>query len=153
MPQELSRSSFPLTDTSSGLSMSEASEVNGENGCTASRTVLRFVLVSFLDSTYSPKKSWSQSLPALFNLTLPQVIFCVAMNEYDKMLYEEANVNRMHEAVSLFQQTVNSKWFESVHLILFLNKADLFRDKIKSVDLKVAFPDYTGGPTSPPFGY
>jgi len=73
------------------------------------------------------------------------VIFCVAMNEYDKMLYEEANVNRMHEAVSLFQQTVNSKWFETVSLILFLNKSDLFREKIKNVDLKVAFPEYTGG--------
>ncbi len=65
------------------------------------------------------------------------VLFCVAMNEYDKMLYEEANVNRMHEAVSLFQQTVNSKWFDTVSLILFLNKADLFREKIKEVDLKV----------------
>jgi len=73
------------------------------------------------------------------------VIFCVAMNEYDKMLYEEANINRMHEAVSLFQQTVNSKWFETVSLILFLNKSDLFREKIKAVDLKVAFPEYTGG--------
>jgi len=73
------------------------------------------------------------------------VIFCVAMNEYDKMLYEEANVNRMHEAVSLFQQTVNSKWFETVSLILFLNKSDLFREKIKTVDLKVAFPEYTAG--------
>jgi len=73
------------------------------------------------------------------------VIFCVAMNEYDKMLYEEANVNRMHEAVSLFQQTVNSKWFETVSLILFLNKSDLFREKIKTVDLKCAFPEYTSG--------
>lgn len=73
------------------------------------------------------------------------VIFCVAMNEYDKMLYEEANVNRMHEAVSLFQQTVNSKWFETVSLILFLNKSDLFREKIKTTDLKIAFPEYTGG--------
>jgi len=73
------------------------------------------------------------------------VIFCVAMNEYDKMLYEEANVNRMHEAVSLFQQTVNSKWFETVSLILFLNKSDLFREKIKTVDLKIAFPEYTSG--------
>jgi len=72
-------------------------------------------------------------------------VFCVAMNEYDKMLYEEANVNRMHEAVSLFQQTVNSKWFEQVALILFLNKSDLFREKIKTVDLKVAFPEYSGG--------
>lgn len=73
------------------------------------------------------------------------VIFCVAMNEYDKMLYEEANVNRMHEAVSLFQQTVNSKWFDTVSLILFLNKSDLFREKIAKVDLKVAFPEYQGG--------
>lgn len=47
--------------------------------------------------------------------------------------------------VSLFQQTVNSKWFDTVSLILFLNKSDLFREKISRVDLKVAFPEYQGG--------
>jgi len=73
------------------------------------------------------------------------VIFCVAMSEYDKMLYEDATKNRMHEACELFEQTMNSKWFAGSGLILFLNKSDLFKEKIKTVDLKVSFPDYDGG--------
>jgi hypothetical protein len=29
-------------------------------------------------------------------------------------------------------------------MILFLNKVDLFRDKIAKTDLAIAFPEYTG---------
>jgi len=73
------------------------------------------------------------------------VIFCVAMSEYDRTLYEDHSKNRMHEACELFEQTMNSKWFSGSGLILFLNKSDLFKEKIKNVDLKVAFPEYDGG--------
>jgi len=73
------------------------------------------------------------------------VIFCVAMSEYDKFLYEDHSKNRMHEACELFEQTMNSKWFAGSGLILFLNKSDLFKEKIKTVDLKVAYADYDGG--------
>ena len=30
-------------------------------------------------------------------------------------------------------------------MILFLNKKDIFEDKIKKIDLNVCFPEYTGG--------
>jgi len=73
------------------------------------------------------------------------VIFCVAMSEYDLTLYEDDETNRMHESLKLFKEICNSRWFIDTSMILFLNKRDLFLEKITRVDLKVAFPDYTGG--------
>jgi GTPase SAR1 family protein len=73
------------------------------------------------------------------------VIFCVALSEYDLKLYEDDSTNRMHESLKLFREICNSKWFTDTAMILFLNKRDLFADKIKKVDLKVAFDDYNGG--------
>ena len=61
------------------------------------------------------------------------------------MLVEKAGVNRMHDALDLFQEIVNNTWFEKVHIILFLNKRDLFEEKIKRVDIKTCFPNYDGG--------
>jgi len=73
------------------------------------------------------------------------VIFCVALSEYDLTLYEDDETNRMHESLKLFREICNSRWFIDTSMILFLNKRDLFSEKIKRVDLKVAFPEYTGG--------
>jgi len=73
------------------------------------------------------------------------VIFCVAISEYDLKLYEDDQTNRMHESLKLFKEICNSKWFINTAIILFLNKDDLFQQKIKTVDLKVAFPEYNGG--------
>jgi guanine nucleotide-binding protein G(i) subunit alpha len=58
---------------------------------------------------------------------------------------EQEGVNRMEESLRLFDEVCNSPWFSRTSLILFLNKSDLFKEKIKHVDLNVAFPDYTGG--------
>eukprot|EP01102_Stenamoeba_stenopodia_P007693 TRINITY_DN2170_c0_g4_i1.p1 TRINITY_DN2170_c0_g4~~TRINITY_DN2170_c0_g4_i1.p1 ORF type:complete len:355 (-),score=87.94 TRINITY_DN2170_c0_g4_i1:236-1300(-) len=73
------------------------------------------------------------------------VIFCVAMSEYDLKLMEDENVNRMHESLRLFDDICNSQWFSSTSIILFLNKNDIFKEKIQKVDLKVCFEDYSGG--------
>jgi len=72
------------------------------------------------------------------------VIFVAAISAYDQVLYEADNVNRMKEALSLFDEICNSKWFVETAMILFLNKRDLFREKIKKVSLRVCFPDYKG---------
>merc|ERR1711916_389952 len=55
------------------------------------------------------------------------------------------DVTRIQEARKLFDDIVNSKWFQSTNIVLFLNKSDLFAEKIKTVDLKVCFSDYKGG--------
>jgi len=73
------------------------------------------------------------------------IIFCVSMSEYDQMLHEDTTVRRTEESMKLFEEICNSKWFGDVDIILFLNKYDLFREKIQTVDMKGAFPDYDGG--------
>jgi len=45
----------------------------------------------------------------------------------------------------LFHEICNSKWFAASSMLLFLNKRDLFAEKIKTVDLKTVFPEYDGG--------
>jgi len=64
------------------------------------------------------------------------VIFVAALSEYDQVLYEDRHQNRMVEAIQLFKEIVNCKFFAKTSMILFLNKADLFAEKIKTVDIR-----------------
>jgi len=73
------------------------------------------------------------------------VLFCASLSGYDQTLREESSVNRMEEALNLFDDVANSTCFAKSNIILFLNKTDLFKDKIKRVDLSVLFQNYTGG--------
>jgi guanine nucleotide-binding protein subunit alpha, other len=52
----------------------------------------------------------------------------------------------MTEALMLFEQISNSRYFEQASLILFLNKMDLFREKLKSGISPISryFSDYHG---------
>jgi len=72
------------------------------------------------------------------------VLFVAALSEYDMVLYEDEDTNRMEEALNLFDEITNSRWFKKTSIILMLNKRDLFAEKIKKVALKVCFKDYTG---------
>jgi len=72
------------------------------------------------------------------------VIFVIDISAYDRKLYEDEKVNRLEEALNLFEETCNSKYFRETSFILFLNKSDLFKEKIKKVPLTVIFPSYTG---------
>lgn len=74
------------------------------------------------------------------------VIFLAALSAYDQTLYEDDQTNRMTEALDLFKQICNSRWFKETAMILFLNKKDLFSEKIQKTPLTVCFPDYTGEP-------
>ncbi|GAW07766.1 heterotrimeric G protein alpha subunit B [Lentinula edodes] len=72
-------------------------------------------------------------------------LFLVSLSEYDQMLYEDESVNRMQEALTLFDSICNSRWFVKTSIILFLNKIDLFAEKLPRSPLGDYFPDYTGG--------
>ena len=76
------------------------------------------------------------------------VMFVAAISEYDQQLYEDESTNRMVEALNLFEEICNSRWFRDTSMILFLNKKDLFADKIKRVPIKLcpAFASYPGPP-------
>jgi len=73
------------------------------------------------------------------------VVFVAAISEYDQRCYEDLETNRIDEALSLFKETLASKWLQRCHVILFLNKRDLFAEKIKKSPLSAHFPSYTGG--------
>ncbi|WVN88233.1 uncharacterized protein L203_103434 [Cryptococcus depauperatus CBS 7841] len=70
---------------------------------------------------------------------------CWLTDADDQKLYEDETVNRMQEAMTLFDSVANSRWFTKTSIILFLNKIDLFREKLPLSPLSNAFPDYRGG--------
>ena len=47
----------------------------------------------------------------------------------------------------LFQSLANNKWFKNKPIILFLNKMDLFKQKLATSPVSKYFPDYTGSDT------
>lgn len=72
------------------------------------------------------------------------VIFVAALSEYDQVLFEDSTMNRMVEAVQLFDEICNNRYFTQSNMILFLNKRDLFEEKIQSVHIgdQEAFKDF-----------
>ncbi|KAJ3585839.1 hypothetical protein NHX12_012247 [Muraenolepis orangiensis] len=72
------------------------------------------------------------------------IIFCGALSAYDMVLVEDDEVNRMHESLHLFNSICNHRFFATTSIVLFLNKKDLFVEKIKKVHLSICFPDYDG---------
>jgi guanine nucleotide-binding protein subunit alpha len=88
----------------------------------------------------SERKKW---IHCFENVTA--LVFLVSLSEYDQMLYEDESVNRMQEALTLFDSICNSRWFVKTSIILFLNKIDLFAEKLPHSPLGDYFPDYTGG--------
>jgi len=63
------------------------------------------------------------------------IIFMVAMDQYDQGLYESSAVNRLTDALELWDSTCNSEWFKDSDIILFLNRIDLLRAKIQETPL------------------
>lgn len=88
----------------------------------------------------SERKKW---IHCFDNVTL--IIFCVALSEYDQVLLEENTQNRLQESLNLFDSVVNSRWFSRTSIVLFLNKIDVFANKLPYSPIEAHFPDYNGG--------
>eukprot|EP00814_Leptocylindrus_danicus_P010902 CAMPEP_0116037022 /NCGR_PEP_ID=MMETSP0321-20121206/21679_1 /TAXON_ID=163516 /ORGANISM="Leptocylindrus danicus var. danicus, Strain B650" /LENGTH=435 /DNA_ID=CAMNT_0003514893 /DNA_START=59 /DNA_END=1366 /DNA_ORIENTATION=- len=90
------------------------------------------------------RREWIKS----FNRNVDAVIFVVALSEYDQMLNENRRTNRMVESIELFKSVCNNAAFANKPVMLFLNKKDVFADKIVSSDIgaQPPFRDYTGRP-------
>eukprot|EP00094_Tigriopus_californicus_P004317 TCALIF_04162-PA protein Name:"Similar to Guanine nucleotide-binding protein G(q) subunit alpha (Homarus americanus)" AED:0.19 eAED:0.19 QI:379/0.87/1/1/0.87/1/9/356/396 len=72
------------------------------------------------------------------------IIFLVALSEYDQILFESDNENRMEESKALFKTIITYPWFQHSSVILFLNKKDLLEEKIMYSHLVDYFPEYDG---------
>jgi len=75
----------------------------------------------------SERKKWIHSFEHV-----AAVIFVGALNHYACVLFEDETRNAMHEALELFDDICNSKWFRKSEMILFLNKDDLFKEDLSS---------------------
>jgi len=67
------------------------------------------------------------------------IIYMCAMDDYDSMLEEDGSTNRLQESLELFSTVTSSTYFADKGWILFLNKKDLFEQKIKAKPLTKYF--------------
>merc|ERR1711997_92427 len=99
---------------------------------------IRFRMVD-VGGQRSERRKW---IHCFENVT--SIIFLVALSEYDQVLVESENENRMEETKALFRCIISYEWFQSKSFILFLNKKDLLEEKIKTSHLSDYFPEFTG---------
>ncbi|KAF8872814.1 heterotrimeric G-protein alpha subunit, GPA3-like protein [Infundibulicybe gibba] len=111
-------------------------------GITETRFAMGQLLIRMFDVSgqRSERRKWIH-----FFKGVGSIIFCVALSEYDQVLLEERSQNRMLESLVLFEAVVNSRWFVRTSIVLFLNKTDIFKDKLPTVPLERYFPEYPGG--------
>ncbi|XP_051924426.1 guanine nucleotide-binding protein subunit alpha-14-like isoform X2 [Hippocampus zosterae] len=72
------------------------------------------------------------------------IMFLAALSEYDQVLVEADNENRMQESKALFRTIITYPWFQNSSVILFLNKKDLLEEKIMYSHLVDYFPQFSG---------
>lgn len=85
----------------------------------------------------SERKKW---IHCFENVTA--LLFLAAISGYDQCLIEDKDANQMSEALMLFDSICNSQWFVNTSIILFLNKIDLFKLKLKHSPIKAHFPEF-----------
>ncbi|XP_055336046.1 guanine nucleotide-binding protein G(q) subunit alpha-like [Paramacrobiotus metropolitanus] len=75
------------------------------------------------------------------------IIFVSALSDYDQMVLEvdaqgQEGVNRLQESLALFNVIIHERFLQEAAIILFLNKTDIFDDKIKVRDMGKYIPEY-----------
>ncbi|TSK87485.1 Guanine nucleotide-binding protein subunit alpha-13 [Bagarius yarrelli] len=80
--------------------------------------------------------------------SVTSILFLVSSSEFDQVLMEDRQTNRLTESLNIFGTIVNNRVFSNVSIILFLNKTDLLEEKVHTVAIKDFFPEYEGDPHS-----
>jgi GTPase SAR1 family protein len=100
-------------------------------------TVFKFIDVG---GQRSERRKWIHCFDSV-----TAILFCASLIGYDQVLREDNKTNTMKEALNLFDAVVNDDLFHNSTIILFLNKTDLFHEKIAQVNLNQCFIEYSGG--------
>ncbi|KAJ3262870.1 guanine nucleotide-binding protein subunit alpha, partial [Chytriomyces hyalinus] len=69
-------------------------------------------------------------------------IYMVAISSYDQTCFEDSQTNRITESLNLFHSLTHHPALKRTCIILFLNKIDLFKEKMKVSPLVEYFPEY-----------
>eukprot|EP01083_Nonionella_stella_P066224 174192_1 len=90
----------------------------------------------------SERKKWIHCFEGVTAL-----IFVASLSCYDEVMFEDETVNSMVDTLQLFDKISNNLYFVKTSVILFLNKKDLFAEKLesgKAITLCPEFRDYDG---------
>jgi len=93
----------------------------------------------------SERKKWIHCFESV-----TAVIFVASLSCYDEVMFEDQEKNSMVDQLELFANIVNEPTFEKTSVILFLNKKDLFAERLargQPITLCPAFESYSGGAT------
>ncbi|KAI1232469.1 hypothetical protein IHE44_0006933 [Lamprotornis superbus] len=89
----------------------------------------------------SERKRWFECFDSVTS-----ILFLVSSSEFDQVLMEDRQTNRLTESLNIFETIVNNRVFSNVSIILFLNKTDLLEEKVQKVSIKDYFPEFEGDP-------
>ena len=70
------------------------------------------------------------------------VIYVMSLAGYDQNLSEDHTTNCLGETLKLFSKTTHERVFDSADWVVFLNKVDLFEEKILEVPFTVYHKDF-----------
>ncbi|KAJ6471434.1 G-protein alpha subunit-domain-containing protein [Mycena sanguinolenta] len=114
-----------------------------KNSITETRLTMGLLSIRLIDvgPQRSERKKWIHCFESVTS-----VIFCTALSDYDQVLIEDRDQNRMCESITLFSSIINSRWFVRTSIFLFFTEIDVFKAKISKIPLSSYFPEYTGGP-------
>jgi len=105
-----------------------------ETGFTVGTT--NFTLVD-VGGQRSERKKWLHCFGGV-----AAVLYLTAINEYDMYLEEDQQTNRLVESLKLWKSLTSSNYFKKTPFILFLNKSDIFQEKVRTSPLSNIFPEY-----------
>ncbi|KAJ6239538.1 g protein alpha i subunit [Anaeramoeba flamelloides] len=72
------------------------------------------------------------------------ILFVIGISEYAKNLYEDKNVNRMHESIKVWKDTMKDNHLKKKPTTILFNKVDVFTETLTRISLKFCFPKYEG---------
>eukprot|EP01084_Bolivina_argentea_P063318 115647_1 len=74
------------------------------------------------------------------------LLFVVGLSSYNQTMYEDSSRNCMVDSMHVFEEVCNNEVFNATQIIVFLNKKDIFKHKLKKRPITdcPAFKDFLG---------
>lgn len=72
------------------------------------------------------------------------IVFVADISCFDQVLVEDVTVNRMADALDLFESICNAPLLKNISMVLLLNKMDVLHKKLKHTLVSTYFPDFKG---------
>jgi len=99
------------------------------------------VSMILMGSQRNERKKW---ITIIRDRKIGAILFVIALSEYNQTLYENDVTNRLYESICVFSEMLNSNCLSDVPVYLFLNKCDVFTEKLRGErysDLSQVFPN------------